>query len=228
MLAQVEGIYPWPYDGPWIVSGTALVIVDMQRDFLDPKGWLAVTGTDVSPLRKIVPQVQRLLNSARKAGMLCIFTVEAHRSDLSDVPIVKMWRTRRLGCAIGDNGPLGRALIRGEPGASVFPEVMPSAGEPVVVKPGKSAFIATDFDQLLRRRKIRNLVFAGITTDGAVQCTLRDANDRGYECLLLTDATASDVVKDHEDQVHTLSLAGGHYGSIATAGQFLAALGPEA
>jgi nicotinamidase-related amidase len=119
-------------------------------------------------------------------------------------------------------------LISGEAGTTIISGLSPRAGEPVVEKPGKSAFIASDFDQLLRRRGIRNLVFAGITTDGAVQCTLRDANDRGYECLLLSNATASDVFRDHEDQVHTLSLAGGHYGSIATAEQFLAAIEGEA
>jgi nicotinamidase-related amidase len=161
-------------------------------------------------------------------GLLSIFTVEAHRPDLSDAPRNKIWRTKRLGRAIGEEGPLGRALIRGEPGSAVIGELSPRVGEPVVEKPGKSAFIASDFDQLLRRRGIRNLVFAGITTDGAVQCTLRDANDRGYECLLLSDATASDVLRDHEDQVHTLSLAGGHYGSIATVGQFLTAAEGEA
>ena len=119
-------------------------------------------------------------------------------------------------------------MIRGEPGSTVISGLSPRVGEPVVEKPGKSAFIASDFDQLLRRRGIRNLVFAGITTDGAVQCTLRDANDRGYECLLLSDATASDVLRDHEDQVHTLSLAGGHYGFIATIVQFLSAVEGEA
>lgn len=228
MFAQVEGIYPWPYDKRWSAADTALVITDMQADFLDPDGWFASTGGDIRPLRGIVPNVIKLLEAARRTGLRPIFTVESHRADLSDVPKTKMWRTQRLGRAVGTEGPLGRALIRGEPGASIVPELAPLPGEPVVEKPGKSAFIATDFDQLLRRRNIRNLVFAGLTTDGAVQCTLRDANDRGYECLLLRDATASDVVKDHEDQVHTLSLAGGHYGSIATVDQFLDALGKKA
>jgi nicotinamidase-related amidase len=228
MRPQVNGIYPWPYDGIWKLSKTALVIVDMQQDYLSPQGWFAATGGDTSAFCQLVPQLQKLLRSARKAALPSIFTVEAHRADLSDVPQNKIWRMRRLGRAIGEEGPLGRALISGEAGSTVISGLSPRAGEPVVEKPGKSAFIASDFDQLLRRRGIRNLVFAGITTDGAVQCTLRDANDRGYECLLLSNATASDVLRDHEDQIHTLSLAGGHYGSIATAEQFLAAIEGEA
>lgn len=228
MRPQVSGIYPWPYDGIWKLSETALVIVDMQQDFLTPQGWFAATGGDTSAFCELIPQLQKLLSSVRKVGLPSIFTVEAHRADLSDVPQNKIWRTRRLGRAIGEEGPLGRALIRGEPGSTVISGLSPRVGEPVVEKPGKSAFIASDFDQLLRRRGIRNLVFAGITTDGAVQCTLRDANDRGYECLLLSDATASDVLRDHEDQVHTLSLAGGHYGFIATIVQFLSAVEGEA
>jgi nicotinamidase-related amidase len=228
MHPQVRGIYPWPYDGIWKSSESALVIVDMQQDFLYPQGWFAATGGDTSAFCELVPQLQKLLSSVRKVGLPSIFTVEAHRADLSDVPQNKIWRTKRLGRAVGEEGPLGRALIRGEPGSTVISELSAMDGEPVVEKPGKSAFIASDFDQLLRRRGIRNLVFAGITTDGAVQCTLRDANDRGYECLLLSDATASDVLRDHEDQVHTLSLAGGLYGSIATVEQFLAAVEGEA
>lgn len=222
MRPQINGLYPWPFDGPWQPAQTALVIVDMQRDFLAADGWLAATGGDIAPLVAIVPAVARVLAWARAAGVHVLFTVEAHRPDLSDVPATKLWRTARLGRAIGTPGPLGRALVRGEPGSAIIAELAPRTGEPVVEKPGRSAFIASDFDQILRREGIRNLIFAGITTDGAVQCTLRDANDRGYECLLLADATASDDPRDHDDQVHTLSLAGGHYGSIVTLDQFFA------
>jgi nicotinamidase-related amidase len=216
MVAQVEGLYPWPYDGAWSLNATAFLVTDMQRDFLDPHGWFALTGGDIAPLTAIVPAVARMLEAARASGLFIVFTVEAHRADLIDLPANKLWRSERLDRAIGAEGPLGRHLVRGTAGTAVVGALAPRAGEPVVAKPGKSGFIGTDFDHLLRRRGIRNLVFTGITTDGAVQCTLRDANDRGYECLLLEDATASDVPSHHSDQVHTLSLAGGHYGSIAT------------
>jgi biuret amidohydrolase len=224
MPDQVSGLYPWPFDGPWSIENTALLVIDMQRDHLDPDGWLALTGGDIAPLAAIVPAVAQMIAAMRRLGVMVVYTVEAHRPDLTDLPATKLWRSRRLGRAIGAVGPLGRHLILGEPGTAVVPEVAPRSGEPVVAKPGKSGFIGTDLDQVLRRNGRRNLVVAGVTTDGAVQCTLRDANDRGYECLLLTDATASDVPAHHADQVHTLSLAGGHYGSIATVGDLLATM----
>ncbi|MBB5751059.1 cysteine hydrolase family protein [Prosthecomicrobium pneumaticum] len=227
MLRQVNGLYPWPYDGRWSAADTALLVVDMQRDLLDPEGWFALTGGDTAPLVAIVPAVARALALARAARLAVIFTIESHRPDLSDLPANKLWRSRRLGAAIGEAGPLGRHLVRGAAGTAVVAALAPEPGEPVVDKPGKSAFIGCDLDQILRRRGVRNLVFSGVTTDGAVQCTLRDANDRGYECLLLEDATASDVARDHADQVHTLSLAGGHYGSIATVAALAEALQPE-
>lgn len=215
MFAQVAGIYPWPYDGTWAPESAALVVVDMQRDFVDPTGWLGQIGADTAPLSGIVPAVAELIALARAAGIFIVYTVEAHRPDLSDLPANKRWRAERLGHPIGAQGPLGRHLVQGEAGAAIVPTLAPSAGAPVVAKPGKSAFLGSDFDQILRRRGIRNLILAGVTTDGAVQCTLRDANDRGYECLIVTDATASDSPSHHDDQIHTLALAGGHYGSIA-------------
>jgi nicotinamidase-related amidase len=224
MIAQVEGLYPWPYDGAWSPAGTALIVTDMQRDFLEPAGWFALTGGATAPMTAIVPAVARALDAARGAGLFVVFTVEAHRPDLIDLPANKRWRTERLGHAIGAEGPLGRHLVQGTAGAAIVDPLAPRAGEPVVAKPGKSGFIGTDLDHLLRRRGVRNLIFAGITTDGTVQCTLRDANDRGYECLLLEDATASDVPSHHADQIHTLSLAGGHYGSIATVDQLVSVL----
>lgn len=216
MLSQVDGLYAWPYDGPFAPASTALLVIDMQRDHLDPKGWLAVTGGNFAPLAAIVPKAAQALALARAAGLFVAFTVEGHRADLSDLPANKAWRSQKLGAPIGSQGILGRHLILGETGTAIIDGLEPRAGEPIVSKPGKSGFINTDLDQILRKRGIRNLIFAGVTTDGAVQCTLRDANDRGYECLLLEDASASDVAAHHADQVHTLSLAGGHYGSIAT------------
>ena len=227
MIRQVQGIYPWPYDGPWAARSTARVVVDMQRDFLDPCGWFAQTGGDIGPLGAIVPAVAAVVAKARRTGIMVLFTVEAHRPDLADLPANKQWRAERLGAAIGAPGPLGRHLVAGEAGTSIVAALAPQPGEPVLVKPGKTAFIGSDFEHVLRRAGVRNLIFAGITTDGAVQCTLRDANDRGFECLVLDDATASDVPADHVDQIHTLTLAGGHYGSIANATDLAAALAED-
>jgi nicotinamidase-related amidase len=221
---QVEGIYPWPYDAPAEAGATALLVIDMQRDLLDPNGWFALTGGNASPLAAVVPGVERSVALSRAAGIAVFYTVEAHRGDLSDVPANKAWRSRRLGRAIGDDGPLGRHLVQGEAGAQIVDALKPAPDEPIVCKSAKSAFIGTDLDHLLRRRGVRNLVLAGVLTDGAVQCTLRDANDRGYECLLLSDATASDHQRHHDDQIHTLALAGGHYGSISIVETFAAAL----
>jgi biuret amidohydrolase len=215
-MQQVKGIYDWPYDGAWDGTRTALIIVDMQRDFLDPDGWFSLTGGAGAPLRAIIPAIVSVLDLARKLNMLVVYTAEAHRPDLSDLPARKLWQSGKLGAEIGSMGPLGRHLVIGEPGAGIIPELAPKKGEPIVHKPGKSAFIGTDFDQLLRKRSIRNMIFVGITTDGAVQCTLRDANDRGYECLILSDASASDDPHHHREQIHTLSLSDGLYGSIAT------------
>jgi nicotinamidase-related amidase len=224
MIAQVEGIYPWPYDGPWVPRSAALIVVDMQRDYLDPQGWFALTGGNTTPLTAIVPMVGRVLAAARRAGIFVVFTVEAYRPNLVNLPANRLWRSERLGRPIGAEGPLGRHLVQGAPGTEMVAPLAPLMAEPVTPKSGKSVFIATDFDHLLRRRGIRNLIFSGIATDGAVQCSLRDANDRGYECLLLEDATASDVPAHHADQVHTLSLAGGHYGSIAKVDDLLRVL----
>ena len=224
MIAQVEGIYPWPYDGPLNPVCTALIVTDMQRDFVDPDGWFALTGGVTAPLTAVIPSIARILDAARKAGLFVLFTIEAHEPDLLDLPANKLWRSKRLGRAIGAEGPLGRHLVRGTAGAAIVSPLAPHPGEPVVAKPGKSGFIGTDLDHLLRRRGIKNLIFAGITTDGAVQCTLRDANDRGYECLILDDATASDVPSHHADQIHTFSLAGGIYGSITTVDRLISVL----
>lgn len=226
MIAQVGGIYPWPYDGSWLPRSAALIVVDMQRDYLDSQGWFALTGGNTALFTAIVPMVARVLDAVRRTGIFVVFTVEAYRPNLVDLPINRLWRSERLGRPIGAEGPLGRHWVQGAPGTEIVAPLAPRTGEPVVPKAGKSAFIATDLDHILRKRGIRNLIFAGITTDGAVQCSLRDANDRGYECLLLEDATSSDVATHHADQVHTLSLAGGHYGSIAKADDLLGVLNP--
>jgi nicotinamidase-related amidase len=177
--------YPFPAEG-----GIALVVIDMQRDFLEPGGFGAALGNDVRPLQRIVPQVRALLYAFRAAHLPIVHTKEGHAPDLSDCPPAKRARGRgRL--RIGDPGPMGRILILGEPGNDFVPELAPRAGELVLSKPGKGAFYATDLDGQLRARGVQRLVVTGVTTEVCVQTTLREANDRGYDCLLVEDATES-------------------------------------
>jgi nicotinamidase-related amidase len=179
--------YPFPV-GP--LEGLALVVIDMQRDFLEPGGFGATLGNDVTRLQRIVPVVARLLDIARAAELLVIHTREGHLPDLSDCPTAKLTRGSP-GLRIGDHGPLGRILIRGEPGHAIVPELAPWGGEIVIDKPGKGAFYGTELGRVLRDRGIRQLLVAGVTTEVCVQTTLREANDRGYECALIEDATES-------------------------------------
>ncbi|KGF67779.1 cysteine hydrolase [Hoeflea sp. BAL378] len=168
----------------------ALVIIDMQRDFVEPGGFGETLGNDVSACRAIVPTVRKLLDACRKAGLTIVHTRECHRPDLSDCPLAKRERGNP-GLRIGDEGPMGRILIAGEPGAAIVAELAPLPGEIVIDKPGKGAFYATDLGDQLGRRGVTQLIFAGVTTEVCVQTTMREANDRGYECLLITDATES-------------------------------------
>jgi nicotinamidase-related amidase len=171
-------------------ASTALVVIDMQRDFIEPGGFGEALGNDVTPLAAIVPTVAALLAHARELALLVVHTRETHLPDLSDCPPAKRLRGQpRL--RIGDAGPMGRILVRGEPGSAILPAVAPLPGEIVIDKPGKGAFYATDLDARLRARGITHLLFAGVTTEVCVQTSMREANDRGYECLLVEDATAS-------------------------------------
>jgi len=179
-----------PYDFPFPAGKLALVVIDMQRDFIEEGGFGSVLGNDVRPLRAIVPTVKRLIEGFRAAGLPVIHTREGHRPDLSDCPPAK--RARGGGSlAIGDAGPMGRILIDGEPGNAILPELTPVPGELVIVKPGKGAFYSTSLDDHLKSMAIGHLVFAGVTTEVCVQTTMREANDRGYESLLAEDATES-------------------------------------
>ncbi|APO72573.1 isochorismatase-like protein (plasmid) [Rhizobium gallicum] len=168
----------------------ALIVIDMQRDFAEPGGFGACLGNDVSRITKIVPDVKRLIEGFRAAGLPVIHTMECHRPDLSDLPPAKRDRGSPS-LKIGDEGPMGRILISGEPGTAILPEVAPIDGEVVIEKPGKGAFYATELGDLLKEGGIKQLVFAGVTTEVCVQTTMREANDRGYECLLAEEATES-------------------------------------
>ncbi len=179
-----------PYASSFRPAATALVIIDMQRDFLEPGGFGAALGNDVSLLRSAIKPTARVLKACRAAGMLVVHTREGHRPDLSDLAPAKRVRGK-FATGIGDVGPMGRILVRGEPGHDIVPELAPIAGEPVSDKPGKGAFFATDLEAMLRSRGIAQLIVCGVTTEVCVNTTVREANDRGFDCLVLEDCTGS-------------------------------------
>ena len=192
----------------------ALLIIDMQRDFLEPGGFGAALGNDVGQLRRAIAPLQRLLAAWRAAGLAVIHTREGHRPDLSDLPESKRVRGRGA-MTIGDHGPMGRILVRGEPGHAIIPELAPLEGEPVVDKPGKGAFYATDLGAILTHRGIRQLVVAGVTTEVCVHTTVREANDRGLECLVLADCCASYFPDFHDMALRMIKAQGGIFGWVA-------------
>lgn len=182
---------PYDYVLPRQAQHLALIIIDMQRDFLEPGGFGDALGNDVSRLRAIVPALQALLSTARGLGILVIHTQECHQPDLSDCPPSKQQRGGKSGLKIGDAGPMGRILIQGEPGNSIIPELAPVDGETIITKPGKGAFYNTPLEDVLESQGITHLLLTGVTTEVCVQTTMREANDRGYECLLIDDCTES-------------------------------------
>ena len=202
-------------------AGTALVIIDMQRDFLDPGGYIAQSGVDVGILRAIVPQVARLLHCARRHGIAVIHTREGHRPDLADLSTVKRHRAERAGAPIGSLGPLGRLLVRGERGHAIIEELAPVEGEPVIDKPGFGAFYATDLELILRARGIGSLALAGVTTDICVHSTLREAIDRGFDCVTAGDACAAGVADIHDAMLACIAGEGGILGRVASTAELI-------
>ena len=205
------------------IGRCALVIIDMQRDFLEPGGFGEALGNDVSQLRKIVAPLRALLGAARDAGLTVIHTREGHRPDMTDAPRAKVERGAPS-MRIGDRGPMGRILIRGEVGHDIIPELYPVAGEPVLDKPGKGAFYQTDLDLMLRNRGVETLLVCGVTTEVCVHTTVREANDRGYRCIVVGDCCGSYFPEFHEVGLRMIAAQGGIFGWVADSGAVIGAL----
>jgi biuret amidohydrolase len=201
---------------------TALIVIDMQRDFLEPGGFGELLGNDVSLLRSTIEPTHRVLQAAREHGMFVVHTREGHRADLSDCPPAKL--TRGGVTFIGTDGPMGRILVRGEAGHEIIPELAPLPGEPVIDKPGKGAFYATDLELILRERGIRSLLVCGVTTEVCVHTTVREANDRGFSCIVLEDCVGSYFPEFQRVALEMIEAQGGIFGWVSNAANVCAAL----
>ncbi|WP_030487058.1 cysteine hydrolase family protein [Micromonospora chokoriensis] len=220
-MLTITAARPGPY--AFDISTTALLVIDMQRDFLEPGGFGASLGNDVGQLRRTIAPLAALLADARAVGLSVVHTREGHLPDLSDCPPAKLSRGAPS-MRIGDSGPNGRILVRGEYGHDIIDELTPLPGEPVIDKPGKGAFYATNLDTLLTERGIRSLLVTGVTTEVCVHTTVREANDRGYECLVLADCVGSYFPEFQRVGLDMIAAQGGIFGWVADSAQVRAAL----
>ena len=223
-MCSIKLIEADPYPVEFELAGTALLVIDMQRDFLEPGGFGEMLGNDVSLLRRTIEPCQSVLKAARATGLRVIHTREGHRADLTDAPPSKLQRGN-LETGIGDDGPMGRILIRGERGHDIIPELAPNQNEPVIDKPGKGAFYETDLDLILKNGLIRTLIVCGVTTEVCVHTTVREANDRGYECVVLEDCVGSYFPEFQRMGIEMIKAQGGIFGWVSDSKKFLNTLG---